>query len=82
MKRYLIFTIFLCASAAAPVLSEAEGRETSLAQSDLEGRSYSSTELAERYEARDFKGVPYRFFEPLGFKNDDTRKYPLVLSLH
>jgi predicted peptidase len=56
--------------------------ETVVGQGKLEGRNYSGTELAKRYKARVFKGVPYRFIEPLGFKKGGTKKYPLILSLH
>ncbi len=75
MNRSIILTLLLlCIAMALP--------ETSIAQGNLEGRNYSGTELAGRYEAREFKGVPYRFIEPLRFKKGGTKKYPLILSLH
>lgn len=74
MKQYLIFTIIFCATTGL--------HSTSLAQADLEGRLYSTAKLAERFEADNLKGVPYRFLKPIGLKKGDTGKYPLVLSLH
>ncbi len=40
---------------------------------------YSAKEMAEVYEAKDFKGVPYRFFAPA---IEEGNQYPLILSLH
>ena len=67
MNLSIIPTLLLfCLSTALP--------EASLAQGDLEGRNYSGKELAERFAARDFKGVPYRFIEPLQFKKGEAKK--------
>ncbi|MEO0448601.1 MAG: alpha/beta fold hydrolase, partial [Verrucomicrobiota bacterium] len=45
-------------------------------------RRYSSAELAEIYEAREFQGVPYRFFRPDHEAHPAGTKFPLILSLH
>jgi predicted peptidase len=37
-------------------------------------------ETLDKYEARMFEGMPYRFLAPENY--DSTRKYPLILSLH
>lgn len=44
-----------------------------------EGKRYAPAELAKVYEAKEFDGMPYRFFAP---KREEGRRYPLVLSLH
>ncbi|MDF1816980.1 MAG: prolyl oligopeptidase family serine peptidase, partial [Verrucomicrobiales bacterium] len=48
-------------------------------QPDSPAKRYPIEELAELYEARDFRGMPFRFFEP---EIKEGEKYPLVLSLH
>ncbi len=34
------------------------------------------------YEAREFKGVPYRLLKPIDLEKNPNKKYPMILSLH
>lgn len=43
------------------------------------GNRYTTEEMAKIFEAREFKSLPYRFFEPAAAEGE---KYPLILSLH
>ena len=45
-------------------------------------KRYPLQDMLAKYEAREFKGVPYRLLKPLGFDAKADRKYPLILSLH
>lgn len=49
------------------------------AEPQAPGKRYAEGELAELFEAREFEGMPYRFFAP---KVEEGKTYPLVLSLH
>ncbi len=44
-------------------------------------RRYQASELTERFEAREFQGVLYRFFAP-DLSQTNGKNLPLVLSLH
>ena len=71
-QQRTILTFILALFAAPPLF----------AQANLEGREYSTNELAERFEADTFKCVPYRFFQPPALNRGGSEKYPLILSLH
>ena len=51
-------------------------------RNELEGRSYSTDELAERFSSHEYKGVPYRFLQPPALNATRVQLYPLILSLH
>ncbi len=41
-----------------------------------------SEAMLKLYEAREFKGVPYRLLKPIDLENNPDKKYPMILSLH
>jgi predicted peptidase len=41
-----------------------------------------SAQVLALYEAREFKGVPYRLLKPIDLAKNPDQKYPLILSLH
>ena len=55
------------------------GKKTVKTAPQPSGKRYSADELANIFEAREFGGVKYRFFQP---KVVEGEKYPLILSLH
>lgn len=58
-------------------------------QSDKDGKAGEqggdegvSETVLKLYEAREFKGVPYRLLKPIDLENSPNKKYPMILSLH
>jgi predicted peptidase len=49
---------------------------------DGEGEATVSAQVLALYEAREFKGVPYRLLKPIDLAENPDRKYPMILSLH
>ncbi len=58
------------------------GSGTTPSRGGQESIRYSSGDLAKIFEAREFQGVPYRFFAPDAEVHPDRMKFPLILSLH
>ncbi|MEM7698030.1 MAG: prolyl oligopeptidase family serine peptidase [Verrucomicrobiota bacterium] len=42
----------------------------------------TGAELVDRFEAEEYLGVPYRFFQPTSKESESDQLFPLILSLH
>jgi predicted peptidase len=69
-------------NAANPRLRQKRQADKNSKASEEDGDEGVSEAMLKLYEAREFKGVPYRLLKPIDLENNPNKKYPMVLSLH